>query len=51
MEFGHALIDPLPPGQVRSPAVFADEVAVPAGASPTEEFVAWTGRDPRWAAA
>lgn len=50
IEFAHAVIDPIPPEQVRNPRVFADEVAAPAGATATESFVAWTGRDPRWAA-
>lgn len=50
MAFAHAVLDGVPAGQMRSPAVFADEVAAPPGASPTEAFVAWTGRDPRWSA-
>ena len=50
VEFGHALIDPLPERQVRSPSVFADEVTPAASSTPTEAFIAWTGRDPSWTA-
>lgn len=50
MDFAHAVLDGVPAGQVRSPAVFAEERSAPDGSSPTEEFVAWTGRDPRWSA-
>lgn len=48
IEFGHAVIDPIPAGQVRSPRVFATEVSPPADATPTQRFLAWTGRDPHW---
>ena len=49
IEFGHAIMDPLPAGKVRSPAVFGVEVPAPDGATSSEAFIAWTGRDPRWA--
>jgi uncharacterized protein (TIGR03086 family) len=51
IEFAQAVIDRLPAEQVRNPRVFATEVAPPAGATPTQRFIAWTGRDPRWAPA
>ncbi len=47
IEFAHAAIDPIPAERVRSPGVFAEEVSPPADATPTESFIAWTGRDPR----
>jgi uncharacterized protein (TIGR03086 family) len=48
-EFGHALLDAMPASQLRTAAVFAGEAEVPEGASASEAFIAWTGRDPRWA--
>jgi uncharacterized protein (TIGR03086 family) len=51
IEFAHAVIDPLPAEQVRSPRVFATEVTSPPDATSTQSFIAWTGRDPRWAPA
>ena len=51
IDFGHALIDPLPAGQVRSAAVFADEVPAPPDATAGDACIAWTGRDPRWSPA
>ncbi len=49
IEFAHALIDPLPVAEVRSSRVFAREQVIPISASPTDAFIAWTGRDPSWA--
>ncbi|PZR79394.1 MAG: TIGR03086 family protein [Candidatus Aeolococcus gillhamiae] len=49
IEFAHLVIDPIPADQVRSPRVFGAEQEAPDGATPTEAFIAWTGRDPRWA--
>lgn len=50
-EFAHGYIDPLPQEMVRGPkGAFAPAVDPPPGASPTERFIAWTGRDPRWVA-
>ncbi|HLX87163.1 MAG TPA: TIGR03086 family metal-binding protein [Acidimicrobiales bacterium] len=51
IEFGHHVIDPIPAGQVRSASVFADEQPAPAGATPSDAFIAWTGRDPQWSPA
>lgn len=51
IELAHAVIDPIPVEQVRSPRVFAKEVAPPTGATETQSFIAWTGRDPCWAPA
>jgi uncharacterized protein (TIGR03086 family) len=48
VEFTHAKTDGFPREQMRSPGVFDVEQPVPAGATPTEVFVAWTGRNPRW---
>ena len=48
IEFAHAYIDPLPVELVRGPrGAFGPEVTVPTDASPTEVFIAWTGRHPR----
>ena len=47
-EFAHGYIDPIPAEMVRGEkGAFGAEVVVPDGASDTEAFVAWTGRDPR----
>ncbi len=51
IEFAHIVYRPIPPDQMRSPRVFADALAAPPDATPTEAFIAWTGRDPRWASA
>jgi uncharacterized protein (TIGR03086 family) len=51
VDFTHSTLDRLPEAQLRGPGVFAAEVTAPAGATPTETFIAWTGRDPRWSAA
>lgn len=48
IDFAHAHIDPLPDVAVRSDRVFASAVPVPADASPSQAFIAWTGRDPHW---
>jgi uncharacterized protein (TIGR03086 family) len=46
--FAHGYIDPLPPEMVRGKGgAFGPVVDPPADASPTEAFVAWTGRQPR----
>jgi uncharacterized protein (TIGR03086 family) len=51
IEFAHHYIDRLPPERVRGEGgAFGPEVDVPADATPTERFVAWTGRTPRAAA-
>jgi uncharacterized protein (TIGR03086 family) len=48
IQFGHARVGAIPARQVRSAGVFADEVDPPAGATDSDSFIAWTGRDPRW---
>jgi len=50
IEFTHAVLGRMPAARLRSGALFAEELAAPEGASPTEVFIAWTGRDPRWTA-
>jgi len=46
--FAHVIFGPIPSEQMRSPRVFADAVAAPPDATPSEDFIAWTGRDPQW---
>jgi hypothetical protein len=48
IEFAHDALDGIPPDRLRSPGVFAAEVAPPPGATASEAFVAWTGRDSGW---
>lgn len=50
IEFAHSILDPIPAEQIRAPQVFAAEKPVPAGATDSEAFLAWTGRDPAWRA-
>lgn len=46
--FSRAYIDPFPVEMVRGEGgAFGPEVTPPADATPTEAFIAWTGRDPR----
>jgi uncharacterized protein (TIGR03086 family) len=46
--FSHAYIDPFPPEVVRGDrGAFGPEAEAPADASPSEAFMAWTGRPPR----
>lgn len=48
IEFAHGYLDPIPQDKMRGPGgAFGPEVDAPADATPTEAFVAWTGRDPR----
>lgn len=51
IEFAHAVIDPIPDEQKRSPHVFAEQVTPPADATASQSFLAWTGRDPAWTSA
>lgn len=51
IEFAHVTFGPIPSEQMRSPRVFADAVAAPPDATHSEDFIAWTGRDPRWTSA
>ncbi len=46
-EFVRDTLAPMPPEMVRSEAVFGPERPVPEGTTPTEAFIAWTGRAPR----
>jgi uncharacterized protein (TIGR03086 family) len=45
MDYAHSYIDPLPDDVVRGEGrAFGPQTPVPAGATPTERFIAWTGR-------
>jgi uncharacterized protein (TIGR03086 family) len=47
IDFAHAYIDPLPDEMMRgNKRAFGPQVRVPASATPTERFIAWTGRRP-----
>jgi uncharacterized protein (TIGR03086 family) len=47
IEYAHAYIDPLPEELVRGEdRAFAPQIRLPASATPTEAFIAWTGRQP-----
>jgi uncharacterized protein (TIGR03086 family) len=47
IEYAHAYIDPLPEELVRGEdRAFAPQIRLPASATPTEAFIAWTGRRP-----
>jgi uncharacterized protein (TIGR03086 family) len=47
IDFAHAYIDPLPDELMRGDnRAFGPQIPVPASATPTERFVAWTGRQP-----
>jgi uncharacterized protein (TIGR03086 family) len=48
IDFARAVIDPLPEAAVRNDRVFAAPAPTPADASPSQAFIAWTGRDLRW---
>jgi len=45
--FGRALFAPMSAERYRSPKVFGTEIAV-SDESPSDAFLAWTGRDPHW---
>jgi uncharacterized protein (TIGR03086 family) len=48
VDFAHSYIDPLPDEMVRGAnGAFGPVAEVPGDATLTEQFVAWTGRDPR----
>ena len=49
--FAHSVLDAVPEEQKRSERVFAAPAVAPPGASATQEFIAWTGRDPQWSPA
>jgi uncharacterized protein (TIGR03086 family) len=47
IDYAHAYIDPLPEELVRGEdRAFAPQIRLPASATPTEAFIAWTGRPP-----
>lgn len=49
IDYAHAYIDPLPDDLMRgNDRAFAPQAPVPAGATPTERFIAWTGRRLPW---
>ncbi len=48
IEFAHTYLDPFPEEMMRgAQGAFGPEVVAPADATPTEAFIAWTGRPPR----
>ena len=48
IEFGHSYLDPIPTDQARGEGkAFGPELEAPGDATPTERFIAWTGRSPR----
>ena len=48
IEFAHAYLDPVPQERMRGPdGSFGPELHPPPDATPTEAFIAWTGRSPR----
>jgi uncharacterized protein (TIGR03086 family) len=49
IEFARAIFEPIPEEQIRSARIFGDAVAPAPGSSQSDAFIAWTGRDPRWA--
>jgi uncharacterized protein (TIGR03086 family) len=50
IEFAHTVIDPVPEDRIRNGRVFAAARPTPPGATDSEAFLAWTGRDPAWPA-
>ena len=51
IDFARSVIEPLPEVAVRNERVFAPPTFAPIDASSSLAFIAWTGRDPRWAPA
>lgn len=49
IDFARAKLEAMPVEQVRSPRVFGAAVSPSPDASASQRFLAWTGRDPRWA--
>ncbi|HEY5109034.1 MAG TPA: hypothetical protein VII96_05430, partial [Acidimicrobiales bacterium] len=46
--YSHHYLDPMPQDRMRGPGgAFGPELAPPDDATPTEAFIAWTGRAPR----
>lgn len=48
IEFTHAMFANIPEEVSRRPGVFGQPVPAPPEASPTDELIAWTGRDPHF---
>jgi uncharacterized protein (TIGR03086 family) len=47
IDYAHAYIDPLPDEMIRGDnRAFGPQIRVPPSATPTERFIAWTGRRP-----
>lgn len=46
--FTRSMFERIPDTMSRSPGVFADALAAPDAATPTEQLIAWAGRDPNW---
>lgn len=46
IDFAHGVLDPIPTEQLRSVTVFGSTVTVPADATESDRFLAWTGRNP-----
>ena len=45
IDYAHAYIDPLPSDMIRGDnRAFGPQAPAPAGATPTQRFIAWTGR-------
>ncbi len=47
IEFAHHALDQIPTEQMRSSRVFTAQVELPADATASQRFLAWTGRNPR----
>lgn len=47
IDFAHTYLDPIPDERKRTPGLFGAVIEPPADATPTEAFLAWTGRQPR----
>ncbi len=47
IDFARRMLAGFPDEQIRAPSVFGAEVDAPPGATASETFLAWTGRDPR----
>ena len=49
IDYAHAYIDPLPEGMIRGAGrAFSPETPPTDDATPTDRFIAWTGRQPHW---
>lgn len=48
IECAYATLGRVTAKQLRNPQVFADELPAPANATPTQRFIAFSGRNPNW---